>query len=114
MIDPLIQTVSVHELKNAMEKNDSACVIDIREDDEWQEGYIPQALHVPKDLLPSQIHVHATHFDTPIYLYCRSGVRSLYAAQYLMAMGYTHVFSVNGGILAWAQSGYCVQQKGKP
>lgn len=106
MTDHNIATIDVHELKNRLAKNSELLVIDVREAHEWQEGHLPSARHVPKDELSRHMASITTDKQQPIYLYCKGGVRSLYAAHALMDIGYQNVYSINGGIMDWVHSGY--------
>lgn len=103
-----IQTVSVQQLKDAIDQNPGLCLIDVREAWEWQSGHIAEAVLIPKDELRASIATHTPDHDTAVYLYCKGGVRSLYAAQELLAMGYRNVYSVDGGIMAWQACAYPV------
>ena len=110
MTNPKIKTIDVHELKNKMEQNPDLCLIDVREQEEWQTVRIPKAIHIPKDSITAGIAAEAPNKEQPIYLHCKGGVRSLYAAQCLMDIGYQEVYSVDGGIMEWAMFGYPVAQ----
>ena len=110
MTIPNIKTIDVHELKSKMEQNSNLCVIDVREQEEWQAVRIPKAIHIPKDHIVAQIEAHIPDKTHPIYLHCKGGVRSLYAAQSLIELGYQEVYSVDGGIMEWAMFGYPVEQ----
>jgi len=105
-----IKTINVHELKNKMDRDNNLHLIDVRELEEWQEVRIPGAHHIPKDDILLHIESHISDKSLPIYLYCRGGVRSLYAAQCLLNLGYNEVYSVDGGIMEWAMFGYPVEQ----
>lgn len=105
-----IKTIDVHELKNKIEQNPELCLIDVRELEEWQQVHIPHAIHIPKDTISSCIEAKVPNKNQAIYLHCRSGVRSLYAAQCLIDLGYQDVYSVDGGIMEWAMFGYPIQQ----
>ncbi|KTD50288.1 Rhodanese domain-containing protein [Legionella quinlivanii] len=105
-----IATIDVHELKQRMEKNSKLCLIDVREDYEWQNYRIPQALHIPKGELAARIQEEVADTAEPIYLHCQGGVRSLAAAETLMQMGYQEVYSVNGGIAGWSMAGYPIEK----
>lgn len=111
MTNPNIKTIDVHQLKEMMANNPNLCLIDVRELDEWQEFHIPGALHIPKDNIASSIAAIIPNKDQPIYLHCKGGVRSLFAAQSLMDLGYQEVYSVDGGIIDWAMSGYPIEQQ---
>lgn len=106
MTNPKIKTIDVHELKNKMAQNPQLCLIDVREPEEWQAHHIPSAIHIPKDRIAAHIESQIPNKNEPIYLHCKAGVRSLYAAQCLMDLGYHEVYSVDGGIMEWAMFGY--------
>lgn len=105
-----IETIDVHELKNRWDASADLCVIDVREMDEWQVCHIPGAIHIPKDEISLRIQEIVLDKNQAIYLHCKGGIRSMYAAECLQNMGYTHVVSVDGGITAWIASGYPVEQ----
>lgn len=110
MTNPNIKTIDVHELKNKMAEDPNLCLIDVREPDEWLSIRIPKAIHIPKDNISSTIETQIPDKNSPIYLHCKGGVRSLYAAQCLIDLGYQEVYSVNGGIMEWAMFGYSIEQ----
>lgn len=105
-----IKTINVHELKVKMENDSNLCLIDVREQEEWDEIRIPRARHIPKDSITLHIESHVNDKSLPIYLHCRGGVRSLYAAQCLLDLGYKEIYSIDGGIMEWAMFGYPVEQ----
>ncbi|MDI1352205.1 MAG: rhodanese-like domain-containing protein, partial [bacterium] len=100
----------INQLKNIMDSHPNLCLIDVRENEEWDELRIANALHIPKDEISVKIHSKVSDKNQPIYLYCRGGVRSLYAAQCLMDLEYKEVYSVDGGIMQWAMFGYPVEE----
>ncbi|WED42297.1 rhodanese-like domain-containing protein [Legionella cardiaca] len=106
-----IPTISVQELKKRLDADPALCLIDVRELSEWQILRIPHAIHIPKDELPNRISTHISDLNHPIYLHCKGGVRSLYAANCLLEMGYKKVYSVDGGIMEWTMFGYPVEEK---
>ena len=101
-----IKTIDVHELKNRIEKNPQLCLIDVREQEEWEELHISNATLIPKDKIASCIESQIPNKNQPIYLHCKGGVRSLYAAQILLELGYQEVYSLEGGIMQWVMCGY--------
>jgi rhodanese-related sulfurtransferase len=110
MTAPEIATIDVHELKKRLDMNPALCLIDVREQDEWNEAHIPGATHIPKDELPAKIAATVADHHQPIYLHCKGGVRSAHAAVRLKEMGYKEVYSVTGGIAEWMCSGYPVSK----
>ena len=82
-----------------------ATVIDVREDSEWEQGHLPNAVHISKSYVEQQIEAAVPDRDAPVVLYCAGGVRSLFAAQTLEELGYTNVASMSGGFQAWKSAG---------
>jgi molybdopterin/thiamine biosynthesis adenylyltransferase/rhodanese-related sulfurtransferase len=86
-----------------------ALVIDVRQDEEWANGHIPGAHHVPKSHLESRIEGAAPDKTQAVVLYCASGQRSAWAARTLIEdLGYEHVSSMTGGFTLWKDRGYDV------
>jgi len=86
-----------------------ALVVDVREQDEWDEGHIPGAIHIPRGNLESRIERAAPETTKPVLLYCSVGNRSAFAAKTLEEMGYEDVVSLAGGFTDWKRNGYPVQ-----
>jgi molybdopterin/thiamine biosynthesis adenylyltransferase/rhodanese-related sulfurtransferase len=84
---------------------DGAVWIDVREGDEWSEGHIPGAVHVPRGFLESRIEAAVPDHSTPIVLYCAAGNRSAFAAKTLDELGYESVHSLTGGFTDWKRNG---------
>ena len=74
-------------------------LLDVRRQDEYNESHIAGALLLPNELIGTTRPSELPDLNTPIYVYCRSGNRSLQAARKLAAMGYT-VYDF-GGIIDW-------------
>ena len=81
-------------------------LIDVRENDEWDQGYIAGAVHLSKGFIELRIEDAVPDRSTPITLYCAGGVRSLLAGRALREMGYQDVASMSGGFGAWKQAGF--------
>jgi molybdopterin/thiamine biosynthesis adenylyltransferase/rhodanese-related sulfurtransferase len=79
--------------------------IDVREADEWQEGHLPGAVHVPRGYLESRIEAAAPDKSAPLILYCAAGNRSAFAAKTLEELGYTAAYSLVGGFTDWKRNG---------
>ncbi len=82
-----------------------ATPVDVRETQEWDEGHLPAAVHVPRGYLESRIETAAPDRKKQLILYCAGGVRSAFAAQLLQEMGYTDVASMSGGFQQWKAEG---------
>ncbi len=83
--------------------------VDVRERDEWEEGHIPGAVHVPRGNLESRIESAAPDRGRRIVLYCAAGNRSAFAAKTLEELGYEDVASLAGGFVEWKRNGFPTQ-----
>jgi len=79
--------------------------IDVREQDEFDAGTIPGAVHILRGFLESQVESRVPDRDAPVVLYCAGGMRSAFAAVTLNEMGYTNVASMEGGFGQWKNEG---------
>jgi molybdopterin/thiamine biosynthesis adenylyltransferase/rhodanese-related sulfurtransferase len=84
---------------------EAGLLIDIRESNEIAAGSPKGALRVARGLLEIQLPRIAARLNTPLYLMCAGGARSLLAASSLIGLGYTDVTSVKGGFGAWRAHG---------
>ena len=80
-------------------------VLDVREPDEYEQGALPGAVHIPRGHLESQIENKVVDRDAPVVVYCAGGTRSAFAADTLSQLGYTDVVSVVGGFNKWKNEG---------
>ncbi|MCX6529836.1 MAG: molybdopterin-synthase adenylyltransferase MoeB [Actinobacteria bacterium] len=80
-------------------------VLDVREPDEFDQGALPDVLHIPRGHLEAQIEGKIIDKAAPVVVYCAGGVRSAFAAQTLTEMGYTNVVSMDGGFGKWKDEG---------
>ncbi len=80
-------------------------LLDVREPDEFLQGAIPGALHVPRGQLEFSIEGRLPDKDAPVAIYCAGGTRSAFAAKTLQDLGYAEVVSVVGGFNRWKDEG---------
>ena len=85
---------------------EAAVFLDVREREEWDEGHIPAATHIPRGWLESRIEQALPDHSRAIVAYCASGNRSTFAARTLEELGYENVVSLAGGINDWKRHGY--------
>jgi len=85
---------------------DGALFVDVREREEWEEGHLPGAVHVPRGNLESRIEGVAPDRQQPVVLYCAVGNRSAFAAKTLAELGYERPVSLTGGFTDWKRNGY--------
>jgi molybdopterin/thiamine biosynthesis adenylyltransferase/rhodanese-related sulfurtransferase len=84
---------------------EGAVWVDVRRHDEWDEGYIPGAIHIPRGSLESRIESRVPDRTAPVVLYCATGERSAFAAKSLAELGYERPVSLAGGFVDWKRNG---------
>lgn len=92
-----IREITSEQLEQEIEKNRYK-IIDVREDEEVQQGMIPTAIHIPLGELPERLDELSK--DDEYVLVCRSGARSYNASLFLADQGY-NVINLKGGMLDW-------------
>jgi molybdopterin/thiamine biosynthesis adenylyltransferase/rhodanese-related sulfurtransferase len=91
---------------NELLASDSPAVVDVRERDEWDEGHLPGAVHIPRGSLESRIEAAVPDHSQPVIVYCAGGSRSAFAAKTLEELGYENVVSLVGGFTDWKRNGF--------
>ena len=89
-----VPTITHHTLP------DNAVILDVREDDEWELGHAPHAVHIPLGELEGRLDELPD--GRPIVVTCRGGGRSSRAVRFLIDSGYEAV-NLQGGMLAWCK-----------
>ncbi len=92
--------ISQEEAMEMMEKNDGHLILDVRRQDEYEEGHIPGAVCIPNEVIEEEAEELLKDKEQILLVYCRSGRRSKEAARKLAGMGYVNVHEF-GGILDW-------------
>ena len=82
-----------------------AVIVDVRDDSEWNEQHIPGAIHIPLAQLNGRISEIKQYKDTPVITQCKAGGRSAKALEVLKSVGFTKVYNMDGGIMAWDKAG---------
>ncbi|AUS09366.1 rhodanese-like domain-containing protein [Laceyella sacchari] len=93
--------IEASRLSEAADELQQYVLVDVRTDEEYQEGHIPGAIHIPHDQMEARHEELAPHKGQKILLICRSGRRSVLAAQVLATRGYTELYNLKGGMLEW-------------
>ena len=82
-----------------------ATFLDVREQDEHDQGTIPGSVFIPRGHLESQADGRLGAKEAPVVVYCAGGNRSAFAAETLSELGYTDVVSMAGGFGRWKNEG---------
>jgi len=101
-----IAECSVAEVKAKLDRGESFHFIDVREDHEYAKDRAKGARHVGRGIIERDIESLIPDRRAEIVLYCGGGFRSALAADNLRQMGYINVISMDGGIRAWREAGY--------
>src|SRR5436190_18905942 len=86
-----IDEIDAAQANSLLDSEEAPLLLDVRERDEWEEGHIPGAIHVPRGHLESRIEQAAPDHRRPVLVYCSAGNRSAFAAQTLHELGYEEV-----------------------
>ena len=96
-----VASIAPHELADILEKGEAVDLVDVREKYEWNIAHLPGARLVPL----GQIADEVGSFDPArkTILYCKTGVRSMHAAEQLVSAGIGNVANLTGGIVRWRE-----------
>ena len=101
-----IRETDVEQIKRRFDAGDRFHLVDVREESELAAGRLPGAVHLGKGVIERDIEAAIPDHDAEIVLYCGGGFRSALAADNLQKMGYTQVWSMDGGYTGWTTAGY--------
>lgn len=104
-----IKELSLQNLKEKIERQESFSLIDVREESEWSTGHIPGAVHLSKGVIERDIEKQIPSFEQPIVVYCSGGFRSALVANTLQTMGYQQVYSMEKGMQGWIDNGFDIE-----
>ena len=92
--------ITTEEAKQIMDTAEGFIILDVRTQEEYDEGHIPGAILIPNTEIEARAEEMLTDKDQLILVYCRSGRRSKLAAEILVELGYTNIREF-GGIIDW-------------
>ena len=101
-----VKEVTVEETRQRLAANPKAILLDVREDNEWQQGHAKNAVHLGKGILERDIEKLIPDQNTEIIMYCGGGYRSALTAEVAERMGYKNVASLIGGYKGLAQANW--------
>ena len=105
-----VREITVEETRNRLLSGLPIRLIDVREDHEWEAGHAAGAEHLGKGIIERDIEQLVPDKETELILYCGGGYRSALACDNLQRLGYTNVYSLDGGWTAWKDSGAPTEQ----
>jgi rhodanese-related sulfurtransferase len=100
-----VKETNVADVKRRSDAGERFLLVDVREDNEWANGHLPDAVHLGKGIIERDIVQRVPDTSAKLILYCGGGFRSALAAENLQKMGYTNVESMDGGWRDWVEAG---------
>ena len=101
---------TIPQVKARLDAGEAFTLVDVREDNEWAAGHVPNAVHLGKGIIERDAETRFPDKAAPLVLYCGGGFRSALAADSMQKMGYTNVISMDGGFRVWREQGLPVAQ----
>ena len=98
-----VREVDAGEARSLLDRG--AAAVDVREQDEVDQGVVPGSVHIPRGFLEMRVEDAVPERDRTVVVYCAGGVRSAFAARALTELGYTDVVSLAGGFNGWKNAG---------
>ena len=101
-----VKELTVDDVKAKLDRGEEFHLVDVREDSEWAADHVKGATHLGKGVIERDAEQRLPDKSAEIILYCGGGFRSALAADNLQRMGYTNVYSMDGGIRDWREKKY--------
>ena len=98
--EAVYMNITAEEAKQIMDSEEGYIILDVRTQEEYDEGHIPGAIVISHEEIAEKAEEVLTDKDQLILVYCRSGRRSKLAAEALVELGYTNIKEF-GGIIDW-------------
>jgi sulfur-carrier protein adenylyltransferase/sulfurtransferase len=100
MTASVVPSLSVQELQARLLSGEAPLLLDVREDQEFAMGHLPNAIHIPLGQLT--LRYQELPANKPLVVYCHHGGRSARAVAFLQDSGYDRAMNLTGGIDAWS------------
>ena len=101
-----IRETNIDAVKEKIDNEDKFYLVDVREQDEWKNGRLPNSIYLGKGIIERDIEKTIVDTNAEIILYCGGGFRSALVADNIQKMGYCNATSMDGGYGGWVKAGY--------
>ena len=113
-----IKTIKIEEFRASLDKQELGLLVDVREEDEFSDGYGPGAINIPRGLIEFRIwkqvgFPNAVDMNKRVTLYCATGGRCALATKSLQDLGFTNVVSADMKFEEWVKAGHPVAKPAK-
>lgn len=95
----------------ALLNDERTIVIDVREPHEYAKGHIENAMAIPLSRVDEKLYELESHKNSPVIVTCQQGTRSAHICKKLTKAGFTEVYDLKGGMLAWEDAKLPVTKK---
>ncbi len=104
-----IKSISADQFEKKMKESERYQLVDVRTPEEYTEGHLKGAINMNVEGETFAADIKTLDKDVPVFVYCRSGRRSLNAAEQLKAKGFKTIYDLDGGIKSWTSKGKPVE-----
>ena len=101
-----VKETNIADVKRRMDGGEKFTVVDVREESEWAQGHLPGAIYLGKGVIERDIEQRVPDTGAKLILYCGGGFRSALTCDAAQKVGYTNVFSLDGGYKAMVKAGW--------
>lgn len=105
-LKPKVPQINVEDVKSSIDTKEKIVLLDVRTPQEYQKAKIAESINIPVDEIEKRVSVVLADKKQKIAVYCLSGSRSVFAVDTMVKLGYTNVFDVANGFLAWRAKQY--------
>lgn len=99
----IVTYMTCEDYKNAIKRDVDHVLLDVRSKEEFDEGHIDEAIHLPRGVIEFEVEKRIPNRNTPIMVCCQSGRRAALAAKTLYQMGYSDVRVLEGGFMEFCK-----------
>ena len=103
-----IKELSPAEVKKMIDAQEKIILLDVRDKEEFETGYIPDAINISRGMLEFKVNMVIPDKTATIVVYCGIDLRGPLATKTLNDLGYKKAANINGGLKAWKDAGYPV------
>src|SRR3989344_5028973 len=103
-----VPEIQPEAVKKAIDENQDFILLDVRTPEEFTRGKLPGSINLPVNDISEKIGSLVPDKSSFVYVYCLSGSRSVSAVNTMLKLGYSNVFDMSHGLLAWRIKGYPV------
>ena len=113
-----VKTITMDEFRVALDRKETGLIIDVREEDEYVNGFVPGAINIPRGVIEFRIWKRvgfpdALEMNKRLTLYCATGGRCALAAKSLQDLGFNNAVSVDMMFADWVNAGHPVTKPAK-